>query len=415
MLAKNLIRFLVLIIISLFLYSCTDPDPVILPGEITGTVTDAETSQPIDYVLLRLMQNNVTTDSIRTVMDGTFSLESIDPGNYEIQASKSGYASKKENVSVKSAQPKEINFSLIKISTLDVSRNLLDFGLDSTTLKFSISKIGTGTLTYSIFKSQNWISVSPAGGEVTGDTEADIITVTIDRTDLQKRKYIETITVTQVISPEETQDFTIDVYLNGIWIDSKYVNIVRIGTQVWMGENLNVGTRIDGAKYQTNNGIIEKYCYYDNDVNCDIYGGLYQWDESMQYHPQDTGTIGSTQGICPDGWHIPTYKEWNTIQDNLGGYEVAGGKLKETGFAHWAAPNTGASNETGFTALPGGMLNEGKFFEDISNYGWWWTATLNTGSLDVASFFYLESISAYLGANANGIYTGFSVRCIKDQ
>jgi uncharacterized protein (TIGR02145 family) len=182
-----------------------------------------------------------------------------------------------------------------------------------------------------------------------------------------------------------------------------------------MGENLNVGTRVDGSKYQTDNGKIEKYCYDDNEDKCDIYGGLYQWDESMKYHPQDTGTIGSTQGICPDGWHIPTYKEWNTIQNDLGGYEVAGGKLKEIGFANWAVPNTGASNETGFTALPGGMLNEGKIFETISNYGYWWTATLHTGSLDVASFFYLESTSAYLGANANGIYTGFSVRCIKDQ
>ena len=143
-------------------------------------------------------------------------------------------------------------------------------------------------MTYTISKSQNWITISPSAGDITGETVT--ITVTINKTGLSTRIYKETITVSQIISPGESQDVIIDVYLNGFWLDSKYVNLVRIGTQIWMGENLNIGTRIDGNKVQTNNGIIEKYCYNDGDYNCDIYGGLYLWNEMMQYNPaEDTG------------------------------------------------------------------------------------------------------------------------------
>ncbi len=421
MLARNLIRFLILIIISLFLYSCPgpDPDPVILPGDITGTVTDAEASQPIDNALIRLMKNNVTTDSARTVTDGTYSLEGIDPGDYEIQASKYGYAPLNEIVNVKSTQTKTINFNLPKISTLDVSIDLLDFGLDSTTLKFSISKIGTGTLTYAISKSQNWITVSPSGGEITDDTDTITIAVNIDRTGLAKSKYKETIEVTQIIGSEVIQEVIIYVYLNGIWIDSKYVNIVRIGTQVWMGENLNVGTRIDGAKDQTDNGIIEKYCYNDGEYNCGIYGGLYQWDEMMQYNPaEDSGKIiGTTQGICPDGWHLPTFKElFFELQDCLGGYFIAGGKLKETGLAHWKAPNTDATNESGFTALPGGYRGTDAGFYILGERGEWWSTSLDvyTFDKDARSSLFLPYDKATFEFYSSWRNVGLSVRCVRD-
>jgi uncharacterized protein (TIGR02145 family) len=85
-------------------------------------------------------------------------------------------------------------------------------------------------------------------------------------------------------------------------------NTVLIGSQCWLKENLNLGTRIDGSSDQTNNSTIEKYCYDDNDANCTTYGGLYQWNEAMQYV-----TTAGTQGICPTGWHIPTYAEFQTL------------------------------------------------------------------------------------------------------
>jgi len=99
---------------------------------------------------------------------------------------------------------------------------------------------------------------------------------------------------------------------------------------------------------QSNNSEIEKYCY-GNDLNtCLTYGGLYQWNEMMQY-----SLIPSVQGICPSGWHIGSMNEWQTLTNFLGGSGVAGDKMKESGYVHWNPPNTG-TNESGFTALPGG-------------------------------------------------------------
>jgi uncharacterized protein (TIGR02145 family) len=186
-----------------------------------------------------------------------------------------------------------------------------------------------------------------------------------------------------------------------------------------MGENLNVGTRIESTKDQTNNKIIEKYCYNDGEYNCDIYGGLYLWDEMMQYNtPEDTGTItGTIQGICPDGWHIPTDKEWLTLNDYLGGWYVAGGKLKEAGFAHWVAPNTGATNESGFTGLPGGW----RYFEDneagfmmLGIEGTWWCSYYFPGMLNFRRVWWLQSEDAGIQYSSYYDLAGVSVRCVKN-
>jgi uncharacterized protein (TIGR02145 family) len=390
-------------------------------GDINGLVTDAETSDPIQGVLVKSMQSSVMTDTTRTLMDGSYLLKNLVPGDYDIQASKNGYASGKiENVKVISSVTTEhIDFSLNKISTPYVSNTILDFGLDSTSLKFYISKTGTGILTYNLSASQNWITFSSTTGEILNMTDTNTVTVNIDRTGLAKSKYKETIKVTQIIGSEVMQEVDINVYLNGILIDSKYVNIVRIGTQVWMGENLNVGIRIESTKDQTNNNIIEKYCYNDGEYNCDIYGGLYQWDEMMQYNPpEDTGTItGTIQGICPEGWHIPTDKEWRILNDYLGGWYVAGGKLKEAGLAHWVAPNTGATNESGFTGLPRGY----RYFKDNEAGFWmfgirgaWWCSNYFPGMLNARIGWWLNSEDAEFAYSPFYDVVGASVRCVKD-
>jgi hypothetical protein len=103
--------------------------------------------------------------------------------------------------------------------------------------------------------------------------------------------------------------------------DSKIYNTVLIGTQCWFAQNLNIGIQVNGAVNQTNNATIEKYCYSDNDANCLVYGGLYQWDEYMNYTSSSNSNSSGRQGICPIGWHVPY---------------------------------TGATNSSGFTALPGG-------------------------------------------------------------
>lgn len=414
---NRLIRISILFVISIFLYSCPPPPPE-LPGNINGIVTDAETSEPIYQAKVGL---NTTDDTTRTGIDGTYWLKNIDPDNYVIRASKFGYKTETENVTVKSALTKEINFSLTKISTITVSTTFLDFGIDSTTLKFKLSKTGTGILTYIISASQSWLTTPQPTGSITEETDTVNVVLSINKTYVPKRKCKETMTVSDL---EGNQEVKIDVYVNGLWFksgsDSVYRYVVRIGTQVWMGENENVGTRIDVGKVQTDNRIIEKYCYNDGEYNCDIYGGLYQWNEMMQYNPaEDTGKIpGTTQGICPGGWHIPTDKEWLTLQQYLGGESEAGGKLKETGTVHWAAPNTGATNESGFTGLPGGFrsitFEEVPVFGKLGIQGGWWTSNLHPVLGDFHFCWLLFSDNADFTYDYPDIIVGLSVRCIRN-
>jgi len=110
---------------------------------------------------------------------------------------------------------------------------------------------------------------------------------------------------------------------------------VQIGTQCWFQKNLNVGTMIQGANDQTNNSVLEKYCYNNDTANCAIYGGLYQWAEAVQYQNGATNTTspspafsGNINGVCPNGWHVPSDGEWSTIETFLGGVSVAGGSMK---------------------------------------------------------------------------------------
>ena len=126
-----------------------------------------------------------------------------------------------------------------------------------------------------------------------------------------------------------------------------YYNTIQIGTQCWMKENLNVGTRINGNVDQTNNSTIEKYCYGDLPASCTTlgYGGLYQWDEAMQYV-----TTPGTQGICPTGWHIPTEEEFATLSTFVGGN---GNALKEIGLN--SASGGEGTNTSGFSALYRGL------------------------------------------------------------
>lgn len=188
--------------------------------------------------------------------------------------------------------------------------------------------------------------------------------------------------------------------------DSQSYNTVSIANQCWMAENLNVGTRIDGVDEQTDNSTMEKYCYDDDVANCDIYGGLYQWDEMMQYV-----TTEGVQGICPDGWHLPTDDEWTTLTTFLGGENVAGGKMKETGTTHWNSPNTGATNSSGFTALPGGFRYSGSF-SSLGNYGYWRSSSEYSGSNVWYRYLFYDGVRV---DRNNGYKTsGFSVRCLKN-
>ncbi len=199
---------------------------------------------------------------------------------------------------------------------------------------------------------------------------------------------------------------------------------VQIGNQCWMRQNLNIGTMvlsttsISSHSDCSNNGIIEKYCHDNDPANCTIYGGLYDWDEMMGY----TTTPG-VQGICPAGWHIPTDGEWcilttfldPTVDCNIWDWSGtnAGGKMKETGFTHWYSPNTGATNESGFTALPGGYRSHFGYFYDIGGAGDWWSSS--EGATSGAVYRNLAYSDAGVGRYYYLKTYGFSVRCLRDN
>jgi uncharacterized protein (TIGR02145 family) len=201
--------------------------------------------------------------------------------------------------------------------------------------------------------------------------------------------------------------------------DGKIYNTVLIGTQCWMAQNLNIGTAIPGEQNQTNNATIEKYCYGDLAANCNVYGGLYQWAEVVQYLNGATNTTswnpvptGNVKGICPAGWHLPSDAEWTILTTYLGGESVAGGKMKETGTTHWLSPNNGATNSSGFTGLPGGGSGGDGAFVSLTSRAYFWStleySTTNAWDRDL----YFANANVY--RNYYNKSYGFSVRCLQD-
>ena len=191
--------------------------------------------------------------------------------------------------------------------------------------------------------------------------------------------------------------------------DGRKYKIVKIGNQWWMAENLNVGAMIDGYKLPVNNRIIEKYCYRNSISNCNLYGGLYLWNETMQYNLSDTGIIGTTQGICPDGWHIPTEKEWKRLEMELGIAE------SQVDIIQWRGIDQGAQlrigGYSGFEAQLFGMRNyKGGRFLDMNTDGWFWSSTQD----DNEQAWYRKIRSDQMGILHNKIQKtyGFSVRCV---
>ena len=182
----------------------------------------------------------------------------------------------------------------------------------------------------------------------------------------------------------------------------KYYSTVQIGTQCWLKENLDVGGMIPGSEVQTNNSVIEKYCYDDNETNCQLYGGLYRWNEAMQY----VITPGA-QGICPPGWHIPTLAEFQVLSTAVGGN---GNALKAIGQGSGGGAGTNAS---GFSALLAG--NRYYDYGGFSNLGYsthlWSSTEYNT---TFANLLYLTGNDSNISLFSTYKADGFSVRCLKN-
>jgi len=181
----------------------------------------------------------------------------------------------------------------------------------------------------------------------------------------------------------------------------KTYNTVQIGNQCWLKENLDVGTMINSMQNATNNGIIEKYCYDDNAANCNTYGGLYQWNEVMQY-----STTPGTKGICPTGWHIPTNAELQVLAEAVCNKSNA---LKSIGQGSGSGQGT---NTSGFSALLAGYRYNDGFFYYLGNQADFWSSTEISSNLAYIRHLYSTGSSIALEIDYKGL--GFSARCAKD-
>ena len=189
----------------------------------------------------------------------------------------------------------------------------------------------------------------------------------------------------------------------------KIYNTVLIGTQWWMAENLNEGTKINSTTAQANNSTIEKYCYGDDEANCTAEGGLYQWDEAMNW-----ATAEGAKGLCPDSWHIPTDKDWKTLEAYLG--------MSKTGDAYniddtskWRGSTQGtqlkAGGTSGFAGVLAGRRNTDGAFYDQGTYAHLWSSSESGGSAWDRNL-YSGYSSVYRGTYGKAL--GLSVRCVKD-
>ncbi len=186
-------------------------------------------------------------------------------------------------------------------------------------------------------------------------------------------------------------------------------DIVKIGDQYWMADNLkktqyNDGTDIPLVEDNGAWGSLSApgYCWYDNDsaAYAQEYGALYNW------------YVIETGQLCPEGWHVPTDNDWTELTDFLGGESIAGGKLKQTGTSTWNSPNTGATNSTGFTAIASGQRNNDGTYNDMGDNCFLWSASEYSGT--DAWYRRLSFDSEVTHSASHNKIKGFSVRCVRD-
>lgn len=191
-------------------------------------------------------------------------------------------------------------------------------------------------------------------------------------------------------------------------IEGNQYRIIKIYNQTWFAENLKTTTFNDGTpiNYGADSVVWSStdsalYCWYSNNPRQykDVYGALYNWHAVK------------SEKLCPKGWKVPDEENWQWLVDSLKGENVAGGKMKHSGTLYWTATNTGATNSSGFRALPGGYRNIISEYKNLNDYGFWWSAS-NQG--DSSAWYHcLYYYSAKIYRNHTKHNMGFSVRCVK--
>lgn len=202
--------------------------------------------------------------------------------------------------------------------------------------------------------------------------------------------------------------------------DGNHYNVVKIGNQIWMKENLRYLPNV--VDFNTGSESVPYFYvlgYTGNDVidakltsNYKKFGVLYNWSAAMNNSTSSSENPSGVQGICPTGWHLPSNAEWAELIEFLGGSDITGGKLKESGTTNWAFPNTDATNESNFTALPGNIRYSDGTSDGDGYTCYFWTSTSDTTTNAINMI--LGTNNHYIGENNFSKAYGVSVRCIKD-
>ncbi|MGA7720140.1 MAG: FISUMP domain-containing protein [Ignavibacteriaceae bacterium] len=205
----------------------------------------------------------------------------------------------------------------------------------------------------------------------------------------------------ETVYAQETDSVKFKCGVSTIQYAGQTYHTVKIGSQCWLKENLNVGTMIPVSQDQTTKvGVIEKYCYNDDSANCKNQGGLYQWNEAMQYSSE------STQGICPSGWHIPGADEFQTLESAV---SLSGNALKARGQGLGDGAGT---NTSGFSALLAGFRHHEGYYDGLNVYSCFWSST--EGDPETSYFVRLTNVGVKIYVYDYNKNYGLSIRCIKD-
>ena len=358
-------------------------------GGISGKVTDGDSS-PLEGV--RITTAPATTE-VLTDVNGNYSLLDLIAGSYTIQAEKTGYVNKTKAVEVIDGQ----------ISNGDIYISILG----------GISGRVTDESSNPLFEVR--ITTTPATSDVLTDADGNYSLLDLAagsyavKAEMGSYGGVIQVTVTdgEISNGDISLSFTCGTYT--VLYSGKTYHTVQIGDQCWLKENLDVGTMVIDSTdmfYQTDNNVTEKYCYNNDPANCTIYGGLYEWPEAMQYA---RATVIGSQGICPDGWHIPIVPEYFSLEEYVNGEGVKLMDESQTRDGYIA------TNESGFSGLFAGfMMRDPTEFIELGFATGFWASDSNMQTDDITHNMMFLDPHGNIGVEPWTGFQSFSVRCIKD-